>query len=132
MLLTNQSLKLKEHSKKTGDFQKNKAFQIFLASVLRQEFSRDRQVYRYSSEAFINTQQSYNHQMSEQKLKYEKINQVFRRECLVLEKEQSKESLTQLCQQVQPICVLINTTNNNDSPVKIETDITYVHHQCII
>ncbi|CAF1070392.1 unnamed protein product [Rotaria sordida] len=97
---------------------------IFLASVLRQKFSRDRQVYRYSSETFINTQQSYNHQMSEQKLKYEKINQVFHREYLVLEKEQSKESLTQLCQQIESIYILINTTNNNDSPVKIEMDIT--------
>ncbi|CAF4364590.1 unnamed protein product, partial [Rotaria sordida] len=27
---------------------------------------------------------------------------------------------------------LMNTTNNNDSPVKIEMDISYVHHQCII
>ncbi|CAF1056161.1 unnamed protein product [Rotaria sordida] len=76
-------------------------FGIFLASVLRQEFSRGRQVYRYSSETFINKQQSYDHQMSEQKLKYEKINQVFRRECLVLEKEQSEDSLMQLCQQVE-------------------------------
>ncbi|CAF1098531.1 unnamed protein product [Rotaria sordida] len=74
---------------------------IFLASVLRQKFSRGRQVYRYSSETFINKQQSYDHQMSEQKLKYEKINQVFRRECLVLEKEQSEDSLMQLCQQVE-------------------------------
>ncbi|CAF1070409.1 unnamed protein product [Rotaria sordida] len=53
-------------------------------------------------------------------------------ECLVLEKEQSEESLMQLCQQVESIYVLINTTNNNDSPVKIEMDILYVHHQCII
>ncbi|CAF4255915.1 unnamed protein product, partial [Rotaria sordida] len=30
----------------------------------------------------------------------------------------------QLCQQVTSIYVLINTTNNNDSPVKIEMDIT--------
>ncbi|CAF1197425.1 unnamed protein product [Rotaria sordida] len=80
MLLTNQSLRLKEHSKKTGDFKKNKVFQ----------------------------------------------------ECLVLEKEQSEESSMQLCQQVTSMYVLINTTNNNDSPVKIEMDIKYVHHQCII
>ncbi|CAF4273080.1 unnamed protein product, partial [Rotaria sordida] len=44
-------------------------------------------------------------------------------ECLVLEKEQSEESSMQLCQQVTSMYVLINTTNNNDSPVKIEMDI---------
>ncbi|CAF4288585.1 unnamed protein product, partial [Rotaria sordida] len=62
--------------------------------------------------------------MPGQKLKYEKINQVFRRECLVLEKEQSEDFLMQLCQQVESIYVLINTTNNNDSLVKIEMDIS--------
>ncbi|CAF0874616.1 unnamed protein product [Rotaria sordida] len=31
----------------------------------------------------------------------------------------------QLCQQVESMYVLINTTNNNDSPVKIEMDISY-------
>ncbi|CAF1179586.1 unnamed protein product [Rotaria sordida] len=47
-----------------------------------------------------------------------------RKECLVFQKEQSDESLMQLCQQVESSYILINTTNNNDSPVKIEMDIT--------
>ncbi|CAF3875757.1 unnamed protein product [Rotaria sordida] len=68
--------------------QSDKMADIFLASVLRQKFSRHRQ------------------------------------ECLVLEKQQSHESSVQLCQQVEWIYILINTTNNNDSPVKIEMDIT--------
>ncbi|CAF3885440.1 unnamed protein product [Rotaria sordida] len=63
-------------------------FEILLASVLRQKFSCRRQVYHYLSEAVMKKQQSYDHQMSGQKLKYEKINQVFRREYLLLEKEQ--------------------------------------------
>ncbi|CAF0937071.1 unnamed protein product [Rotaria sordida] len=97
--------------------------------LLTQKISRGRQVYRYSSDALINKQQLCDHQMPGQKLKYEKINQVFRRECLVLEKEQSEDFLMQLCQQVESIYVLINTTNNNDSLVKIEMDISY---ECLV
>ncbi|CAF1070419.1 unnamed protein product [Rotaria sordida] len=68
------------------------------------------------------------------KKKYAPFSKIFNEhmECLVLEKEQSEDSLMQLCQQVDSIYVLINTTNNNDSPVKIEMDISYVHHQCTI
>ncbi|CAF1491790.1 unnamed protein product [Rotaria sordida] len=90
-----------------------------LTLSLKQQFSRDRQVFDFSSEVVVKKRQSYGHPMSGRKLK-------FMKDYLAEEKEQSEESLMQLIQQAESMRVLINTTNYDYGQVKAKMDITYL------